>query len=192
MSDRYMDRHYDYQDDKHMDRHELDDERHQGSSRYIQEEEDPRSSERSRKGKEKEREKHDEPARKRRDKSHLYDDMHKAYNTKALIQKYEGSDWYPDRDADIMDHAIAQTERKSQWTDNPSQATRDRRERARKKVSRENHENFNQVLPGERIEPRDWEYRQASSKHYSSQDPDMPPQVTTNSIERIKKKYPRK
>ncbi|KAL6250818.1 hypothetical protein RBB50_003121 [Rhinocladiella similis] len=194
MSDRYMDRHYDDRDDKYLDRHEIDDERYHDPNRYTQEEEYPRSSQRSRKGKERERQDYGDPATRRKDKSHLYDDVHKAYSTKAIIEKYEGTDWYPDRNADIMDHAVAQNERKSQFRDNadPGQATWDRRERDRMRVSRENHENFNQVLPGERIEPRDWEYRQSSSRHYRSRDPSVPHHVTTNSIERTKDKYPRK
>lgn len=194
MSDRYMDRYYDDRDDKYLDRHEMDDERYNVPNRYTRDDEYPCSSQRSRKDKERELQEYGEPSTRSKDKSHLYDDIHKAYSTEAIIRKYEGTDWYPDRDADIMNHAAAQNGRKSQFSDkvDPGKATWDTRERDRKRVSQENHENFNQVLPGERIEPRDWEYKQTSTRHYRSRDPDIPHHVTKSSIERTKSKYPKK
>lgn len=123
------------------------------------------------------------------DKSRLYEKMHEKYSTKAIMSKNMNSDIYPQKDGSFDDHGNAQITRSN--TRNDSEENWHAALPRRNKVSRENYNNFNKVLPDHKIQPRDHAYNSSTSKHWKSPELGRDHSVTGTNLRRIIEKYPK-
>ncbi|KIW50989.1 hypothetical protein PV05_09755 [Exophiala xenobiotica] len=155
MSDKYSDRHFDDYSDKYRDRHADDlyedrrEERYEDvrlpySERHVPGVNDLMSGGLG------------YGSSTSRDRSHLYEDMDKAYSTKATIRKWYDSELYPRENAPYLSHASAQKLRVSAYEDD-EEVGRDvwkLRDEARQKVSLDNY-NSSKALRRNDIDSRD-------------------------------------
>ncbi len=181
MSDKYSDRHFDDYGDKYRDRHADDlyedrygDRSHRGDyyDRGRHSYESPHRSSRREERYEDVRLPYSERhapgvndfmsgglgfgSSTSRDRSHLYEDMDKAYSTKATIRKWYDSELYPRENAPYLSHASAQKLRVSAYEDD-EEVGRDvwkLRDEARQKVSLDNY-NSSKALRRNDIDSRD-------------------------------------
>ncbi|EXJ88712.1 hypothetical protein A1O1_05644, partial [Capronia coronata CBS 617.96] len=123
------------------------------------------------------------------DKSKLYERMHEGYSTKAVMSKHMGSDIYPQKSASFDDHGNAQITRSNTRDDGDGrwEAALPRRN----EVSKENYNNFNKVLPDNKIQPRDHAYASTTSKHWRPAELDRDHSVTGGTVRRTIEKYPK-
>lgn len=124
------------------------------------------------------------------DKVLSYENIDKKYSTKAVMSKHVGSDVYPNRNASFDDHGNAQIQRSNTgYTENYAQWERELKQRDN--VSKQNHANFNTTLPKNKVEPRDWQYRESTSKHTKSGELDRDHSVTRGTVNKTIEKYPK-
>ncbi|EXJ77878.1 hypothetical protein A1O3_09037 [Capronia epimyces CBS 606.96] len=122
------------------------------------------------------------------DKSKLYKQLHKTHSTKATMSKHLGTDVYPHKSASFNDHGNAQITRSNTRDDGDYRWHADLPRR--NEVSRENHNNFNKVLPDNHIQPRDFAYGKSNAKHWKSPELGRDHSVTVSSVRHTIRKYP--
>lgn len=118
-----------------------------------------------------------------------YDNLHQICNTTAIIGKFQGSTFYPDRNASMREFADAQTDRSNGWlTKDLDQALQAWPQH--EQTTKENCENRNEILPKHGIANVDHAYVEGSQKRYRAPDPQREHSVTRSVVEKTLDKYP--